>query len=692
MDETSTKKGTRSWRRIGLLWAAACLAGSSGALTAVPARTSAAEVAIMSGAVSQSDSSVSGGTVVWLNTAADGEQQIYARDELTGYVKAITTRNTVKDVPYIQGTMVVWADKGDQDPASANWDIYIYDLSTGVEQKLNRRTGEYGNPSVDGGGVVWSDNQKYGRIIYHDLATGAEASLGEGRYPVLSNGRVIYKNARDGGMSVIELDSGVTRSLVSLGGSHAVDWFVTNGEYVLYKQKNGSLESKYGIVFLDDQLSGPQDLTPMTRKKEEYAFMSIGDTQAAFLVNEGGQAVLKGVNLATAKMYSLGESDSGKKYIGFSGDRLVYTEADGSLGSLDLSKNNTGPATGEGSTSSSGSSSSPSDAVGGDSADAKTSEKFTIGPAGGLISLTDGRVKLDVASGTFAKETEVTVSEMDKAGYPLKDEKGRTLEAAGAVWNIQAANELGKEAQLALAYDEDAYWTQNREKLGIYQYHDALGYWTYAGGATSGTGGRYVRTAIDSSGTYAVLLRKVSFGDLNSGHWAVKEVEVLAARGIVDGMGANAFAPKDTLTRAQFSKMLAGALGISPVTPAQPTFRDVVSAKWSFGWVEAAAAAGIVEGDQGLFRPEAALTREQMMAMLVRAAEERLGEGHQQGAGLDKFEDRASTSEWALPLVEQAVALQLVEGSGDRINARATTTRAEAATVVYRLLERIGQL
>ncbi|RCX18228.1 S-layer family protein [Fontibacillus phaseoli] len=691
MNELPTRKGTRNWRRLCLLWAAACLAGSSGALTVVPARTAAAEGAVMSGAVSKSDSSVSGGTVVWLNRAVDGETQIYTRDEVTGSVKAITTRNTAKDVPYIQGTTVVWADKGDQDPASANWDIYSYDLSTGVEQKLNRRAGEYANPSVDGSGVVWSDNQKYGRIVYHDLATGAEASLGEGRYPVLVNGRVIYKNARDGGLSVLELDSGVTRSLVSLGGSHAVDWFVTNGEYVLYKQKNGSLESKYAVVFLQDQLAEPQDLTPMTSKQEEYAFMSIGDTQAAFLVNEGGQAVLKGVNLATAKIYSLGETGSGKKYIGFSGDRLVYAQTDGSLGSLDLGKYNTGPAAGEGPTSSTGSSSSPSGSTSGDSA-AKASAKFTIGPEGGTASLKDGRVRLEVASGIFAEETEITLTELERAGLPLKDEKGRVLEAAGAVWNIQAAGDFGKKAQLALAYDDEAYWTGHREKLGIYRYDNALGYWTYIGGATSDSNGRIVRTSIGLSGTYAVLLRKVSFGDLNSSHWAVKEVEVLAARGIVDGMGADAFAPKDTLTRAQFSKMLAGALGISPVTPAQPTFRDVASAKWSFGWVEAAAAAGIAEGDQGLFRPEDALTREQMMAMLVRAAEERLGEGQQQEAGLDKFEDRASISAWALPLVEQAVSLHLVEGSGDRINARATTTRAEAATVVYRLLERIGQL
>ncbi|TYA11219.1 hypothetical protein FRY98_18730 [Paenibacillus faecis] len=691
MGEHATKRGPRRWRRTGLLWAAICLAGSFGGSTAAPAKA-AGEGTVPVGAMSQSDSSVSGGTVVWLNTAADGERQIYARDQTTGEIKALTTRNTAKDVPYINGTTIVWADKGEQDPSSANWDIYSYDLTTGVERKLNNKAGEYAHPSVSGNGVVWADNQKYGRMIYHDTANGAEASLGEGRYPVLTQGRVVYQNARDGGLSMIELSSGVKRPLVSLGGGHYVDWFVTNGEYVLFKQKNGQLESKYGMVSLQNRLSDPQDLTEMSAKAEEYAFMSMGDTQAVFMMNEGGQAVLKGVDLASAKVYSLGEAGSGKKYIGFSGDRLFYTVTDGSLGSLDLSKNSTGPVTGGGSSSSSGSTGSHSGAQNDGNKAALASAKFVVGAEGGTLSLTDGRVKLEVASGTFAKETEVTVSEVDKAGYPLKDEKGRTLEAAEAVWNIQAAAEFGKKAQLALAYDNEAYWTDHREKLGIYRYDDSLGYWTYVGGSTGEHNGRYVRTPIGSSGTYAVLLRKVSFNDVNAGHWAVKEVEVLAARGIVDGTGTDTYAPKDILTRAQFSKMLAGALGIPPIIPAQPTFRDVASGKWSYGWVEAAAAAGIVEGDQGMFRPEDALSREQMMAMLVRAAKDRLGESQAQGQGLDRFKDRESISAWALPLVEQAVSLRLVEGSGDAINARATTTRAEAAVVIYRLLERIGQL
>lgn len=693
----------QGWRMAVLLCGAISLslaAGSLGgpAVISVHAAEDHGTAAANANAISRSDSSIFGGTIVWLNTSGDGEQQIYAQDESSGTIKVLTSRSSAKDVPSIYGTTVVWADKGNQPPASANWDIYSYDLATGVERKLNRKAGEYGNPSVDGNGVVWADNQKYGRMIYYDAATGAETSLGEGRYPVLNNGRVVYRNARDGGLSLLEIGSGVHRPLVTLGGSHYVDWFVTNGEYVLFKQKNGSLESKYGLISLQAPLATPQDLTPMRAKSEEYAFMSMGDSQAVFLVNEGGQPVLQGVNLATAKVYAVGQSGAGKQYIGFNGDRLLYAGADGSLGSVNLGEGSTGPitepGTGGGTTPSPGSSSGNSmENYPNDHQTTLTENKFLVGPEGGKISIKDGRFHLDVLPGTFDKEMEIRVSEMKHAGYPLVDELGRRLEAAGAIWEIQTEATWNREAMLSLATD-DGDWAELREKLGVYQYQAELGYWTYIGGITGGLADSHVQAQarIDAPGTYAVLLRKVSFEDVPASHWAAKQVEVLAARGIVNGREKERFAPKATLTRAEFSKMLAGALGIAPITTEQPTFRDVDSTKWSYGWVEAAAAAGIVEGNGGLFAPEAALTREQMMAMLVRAAQEKLGEEQARDDVMDRFADRDAISGWALPLTRQAVAWRLVEGSGDLIQPRATTTRAEAAVVIYRLLERIGEL
>ncbi|MNN39401.1 Endoglucanase precursor [compost metagenome] len=247
-----------------------------------------------------------------------------------------------------------------------------------------------------------------------------------------------------------------------------------------------------------------------------------------------------------------------------------------------------------------------------------------------------------------------------------------------------------------MAYSNESYWNNQREKLGIYEYDQAKGCFVYVGGITDfeGQEGRYVRTSITGSGIYAVLLRNITFADVPSNHWASSKIEVLASRGIVDGMSANTFAPKGTLTRAQFSKMLAGALGISPLHPDRPTFSDVGQQKWSYGWIEAAAAAGIVQGDNGKFKPDDALTREQMMTMLVRAAESRLSAADQgkSNVSLDQFTDSSTISSWAKPYVTKALTLQLIEGSGDKLNARSQTTRAEAAAVIYRLMDQLNLL
>lgn len=80
------------------------------------------------------------------------------------------------------------------------------------------------------------------------------------------------------------------------------------------------------------------------------------------------------------------------------------------------------------------------------------------------------------------------------------------------------------------------------------------------------------------------------------------------------------------------------------------------------------------------------------MAMLVRAVKDRLENNQTQGTELNRFKDQEMISDWALPFVRQAVALKLVEGSGELIQARATTTRAEAAVVLYRLLEQLNEL
>lgn len=130
------------------------------------------------------------------------------------------------------------------------------------------------------------------------------------------------------------------------------------------------------------------------------------------------------------------------------------------------------------------------------------------------------------------------------------------------------------------------------------------------------------------------------------------------------------------------------ALGLARENPATPTFRDVPSSLWSYGYVEAAAKKGLIKGYQGEFRPEDFITREEIIAIMVRA----LGkENEAKAKATDKIAvaDSNQISSWAKGYVALAVSEGLIEGYPDKtLKPKNKTTRAEAATLICRFKEK----
>jgi len=624
----------------------------------------------------KSDFAVSGDGMIWLEVDQNGVKQIHYRSLSTGEERKLTSTSSAKDAPYIYGNTVVWADKGSHAPDSVYWDIHSYDLATGQTQKLNKRTGEMSNPITDGVGVVWFDRKPYGDMYYRHLETGEEYNLGEGLFPALADGRVVYRNARDGGLSMLDLRTGHRWPLVRLGGANYVDWFVYNGSHVLWKQKNGAGESQYALLAVGVPSAEPTELTPMAARSREYAVMALGDTQAVFVVDEGGKAALKGVELATGRVYAV-NAPAGN-IAGISGDRLVLGAADGSVSFVKL----TGPKGGPGGGLPVGGAFPPA-------SDDAAGAKKRIGPSGGELVSEDGQARLRIAEGTLDAEVEVGLERAEWATSALADEKGRKLQGYEA-WRISADAAFGRSAELALGYAAQPEWRAVREKLGIYAYDETRGHWTYVGGVTGIEEG-FVHAAIDRPGVYAVMLRDVSFPDVRD-HWAQHAVEVLAARGVVDGTDKGTFDPAGLLTRAQFAKLLAEALGLEADPSGPAPFADVPAGAWYAGAVKAAAEAGLVEGDDsGQFHPNGVVTREQMTVMLVRAVELKTG-AEAEAADLSGFRDAAAVSGWARAAMAKAVGLKLIEGYEGALSPQGTTTRAQAAVVIYRLLMQLHQL
>jgi hypothetical protein len=92
------------------------------------------------------------------------------------------------------------------------------------------------------------------------------------------------------------------------------------------------------------------------------------------------------------------------------------------------------------------------------------------------------------------------------------------------------------------------------------------------------------------------------------------------------------------------------------------------------------------------FRPNTPITREEMAVIIMKSYSKLTGDSSLSGySGID-FGDIKEVSSWALDSVKKASSLGIVKGSYGNFYPRKTATRAEGATMIYRLLEVTGNL
>ncbi|EES74922.1 hypothetical protein POTG_00153 [Paenibacillus sp. oral taxon 786 str. D14] len=223
----------------------------------------------------------------------------------------------------------------------------------------------------------------------------------------------------------------------------------------------------------------------------------------------------------------------------------------------------------------------------------------------------------------------------------------------------------------------------------------SLGSYTFVPAVIREEGGKALITfRLKASGIYAAIAHRKTFTDLN-GHWAADEVGMLASKTVIQGTSDTEFSPNAPITRTQFTAMLVRALGLTGQQP-NPSggFTDVNPGAWYASAVSTAVEHGLIEGFAGgEFRPNEQITRQQMSVLLVRAlklagAEVPLGNPSSTLAG---FEDRSQIGAWAKEAAAIAVESGLMKGRGDGDFApEASSTRAEAATVLARMLRMAG--
>lgn len=176
------------------------------------------------------------------------------------------------------------------------------------------------------------------------------------------------------------------------------------------------------------------------------------------------------------------------------------------------------------------------------------------------------------------------------------------------------------------------------------------------------------------------------FSDMSRHVWAIPSVDFLYSSGVVKGTGSNRFDPVSDVRRCDFVLMLSRMYNL----PAAGTksFDDVPEDAYYAAAIASAKSQNVVTGENGLFRPEEPITREDAMVFLynaMRAAKQSVPAGS--SSELYAFADYNSVSAGARNAVISMIHMGILKGDDyRRINPGSPITRAETAAFLHRAM------
>lgn len=182
------------------------------------------------------------------------------------------------------------------------------------------------------------------------------------------------------------------------------------------------------------------------------------------------------------------------------------------------------------------------------------------------------------------------------------------------------------------------------------------------------------------------------YTDIGHVSWAWDAIEALSERNIVSGYGDRLFGPDNSILREEFIKIVVvGLYGENAINPnAVSSFSDAQS-DWYAPYVKAAEDFNITEGiGDGLFGTGYEITRQDMALMLYRMLRDN---------GLDvettpyEFTDVDQIAPYAADAVYALKNMNIIQGDDDgSFRPEGSTTRAEAAVLLYKTLKALGKI
>lgn len=188
----------------------------------------------------------------------------------------------------------------------------------------------------------------------------------------------------------------------------------------------------------------------------------------------------------------------------------------------------------------------------------------------------------------------------------------------------------------------------------------------------------------------AALAKQDPFTDVDTSY-AKESISFVYEKGIMQGVSASRFAPKEEISRQEMAMVMAKALGVQPVYPTEPTFSDIAPTQAAYGYIEALAELGIMTGTaSSTFQGNQPITRQDTAVILARAlaGPDRLNDTYPLAKLKQHIRDAEQVAAYAQGSVAYVLEEGLMAGDGQQFFPKETLTRQEAAVIAHRLYER----
>lgn len=319
------------------------------------------------------------------------------------------------------------------------------------------------------------------------------------------------------------------------------------------------------------------------------------------------------------------------------------------------------------------------------------------------LNIKSDKLEYNVPAGAIDKEAleefgkDVTVqfnSKVVDTEEAFKDvELGSTLKSKGKVLELSLdvldkkgekvgnISKFKKPLTIKISLDDV---TGDNDRLGIYFLNPETGKPEFVGGKV--VDGKII-LKIHHYSKYAIMEANITYTDL-TGHWSKSYVESMAAKHVVNGYPDSTYLPEKDVTRAEFAKLIVKALELDMVKY-DGKFSDITTDDWCADYVTTAASNGIVSGyPNETFMPDKEISRLEMATMLGNAMSNVELKDNTVNTLNQVFNDSSDIAKWGIENAAKVYQEGLMVGMDGKFSPQETTTRAQAATAIYRLFNK----